>query len=87
MRLDHLLSKEPNFCVAGLFRDVVFLGWSCFWFLGGSLAFTMCCVVARCWVLRSRWLFVASGSLWGLWSLLVALACVGVVGGFWGCVF
>ena len=29
--------------MAGLFLDVLFGGWSCFWFLGGTLAFTMFC--------------------------------------------
>ena len=29
--------------MAGLFLDVVSGGWSCFWFLGGTLAFTMFC--------------------------------------------
>ena len=35
-------------------------GWSCFWFLGGTLACTMF-VVARCWVLRGRWSLCGCG--------------------------
>ena len=66
--------------MAGLFPDVVFGGWSCFWFLGGTLAFTMF-VVARCWVLRGRWPFGGFGFSVEPRALPV------FAGGFWGVCF
>ena len=80
MRLDHLLSKEPIFCVAGLFLDV-FLGaghvfgfWVEHWLLP-------CFVVARCWVLRGRWPFGGFGFSVEPRALPV------FAGGFWGVCF
>ena len=64
-------------CVAGLFLDVFSGGWSCFWFLGGTLAFTMLCGGALLGFERSvvfvwlRFLCVSQGS-------------PGCVGGFFG---
>ena len=81
MRLDHLLSKEPNgFC-----------GWfvpgCCFWGLVMVFGFWVehwllpCFVVARCWVLRGRWPFGGFGFSVEPRALPV------FAGGFWGVCF
>ena len=81
MRLDHLLSKEPN--------SVLWLVCSWMLFLGAGHVFGFwvehwllpCFVVARCWVLRGRWPFGGFGFSVESRALPV------FAGGFWGVCF
>ena len=66
--------------VAGLFLDVVSGGWSCFWFLGGTLAFTMFCGGALLG-------FEGSVAVWWLRFLCGAPGSSGFCRGFWGVCF
>ena len=82
MRLDHLLSKEPN--------SVLWLVCSWMLFLGAGHVFGFwvehwllpCFVVARCWVLRGRWPFGGFG-----FSVEPRVLPVLCREGFWGVCF
>ena len=66
--------------MAGLFPDVVSGGWSCFWFLGGTLAFTMFCGGALLG-------FEGSVAVWWLRFLCGTLDSSGFCRGVWGVCF